>query len=364
MREVVAERGNEKDWFNLVRSLSEHAEWEETIETIKQARNAGVIKSDPARGFFALTAGYVFLSMNRFDAGVAELGSALSTNDLPRYAIQFARTLRSEAFLKLEQWNDVIAEATQLLEDPKLENDFYQSCLNFRATALVAMHRPAEAIRDLTLIIESCDTPTHRSLSTLVLRGALFTMLGEIDEALVDFHQVAMSSQSSAGDKSSSLKFYAALLMLKSRWQEGLQSLDCALQVSQKATRDDDNQIVAIIGNILHSFQSDKGWRPLVAQLVGIYSKHESLSVLGDNLVRSLSTTTKSNLNETGLDAWVALWRELGAPHDELTVPLRLLETGVAYLKTKDEGVLFDLPKEERSILRQTLALPLETAET
>ncbi len=80
--------------------------------------------------------------------------------------------------------------------------------------------------------------------------------------------------------------------------------------------------------------------------------------------MRSLSKLAKANLNATGLDAWVALWRELGAPHDELTVPLRLLETGVAYLKTKDEGVLFDLPKEERSILRQNLGLPPETAAT
>jgi hypothetical protein len=45
---------------------------------------------------------------------------------------------------------------------------------------------------------------------------------------------------------------------------------------------------------------------------------------------------------------------------DQLDIPLRLLRTGIAWLKTKDEGQLLTLPREERRLLREALKLPPE----
>ena len=119
-----------------------------------------------------------------------------------------------------------------------------------------------------------------------------------------------------------------------------------------------------MIRAILRSAQDAAGWAPRVGQFSGLFATYDSLPVLGNRLVVCLADLAEANLNEAGLDAWVSVWREVGAPHDAMTVPLRLLQAGVAYIKTKDEGVLFDLLKEERSIVRQALNLPPENEET
>jgi len=45
--------------------------------------------------------------------------------------------------------------------------------------------------------------------------------------------------------------------------------------------------------------------------------------------------------------------------------PMRLFRTGIAYLKTqpRDEGVLLQLPSEERSLVRLALGLAQEPSE-
>ena len=48
-----------------------------------------------------------------------------------------------------------------------------------------------------------------------------------------------------------------------------------------------------------------------------------------------------------------------------MQLPHRLLSVGIAYLKTqpRDETVLLQLPKEERSLVREVLGLPKERPE-
>jgi hypothetical protein len=43
-----------------------------------------------------------------------------------------------------------------------------------------------------------------------------------------------------------------------------------------------------------------------------------------------------------------------------MQIPLRLLHAGIDYLKTKNEGALLSLSKEERSIAREAFGLPVE----
>jgi hypothetical protein len=56
--------------------------------------------------------------------------------------------------------------------------------------------------------------------------------------------------------------------------------------------------------------------------------------------------------------SWLKIWQEVGAPYPELELPLRLYETGLRYLRAKDERVLFDLLQQERKILRDLFGLP------
>jgi hypothetical protein len=91
------------------------------------------------------------------------------------------------------------------------------------------------------------------------------------------------------------------------------------------------------------------------------WSRFGLLPQLGNSLVSHLEALLLSKLNSAGLDAWHALWAKAGDGYPELEIPLRMLKTGVAYIKTKEEGELLTLPQEERRILRQALKLPDET---
>jgi len=51
------------------------------------------------------------------------------------------------------------------------------------------------------------------------------------------------------------------------------------------------------------------------------------------------------------------MWQGASSGREELIVALRVFATGIDYLQTNDEGVLLDLAREEREVLRQALEL-------
>lgn len=81
-------------------------------------------------------------------------------------------------------------------------------------------------------------------------------------------------------------------------------------------------------------------------------------SELGGAIVQSLkeSPILKKDLDK--LDDWNALWQRHGARLPQLIVPLRLLNAGTEYLKTKRSEVPLSLPLEERKILKEVLKIP------
>lgn len=262
-----------------------------------------------------------------------------------------------------EKWEELIetirkARASSVIKSATARRTFAA----YGGLAFIHLHRPAEAIPNFSELADLGDLPKDVQLSLIALRGALFLSSGQVDDALADFEMVNGATESTPDAGAFSSKHQAVVLMMKSQWNEAFEILEQALKRVPTTFAPDSDSLTSMIGTILQSAQSAFGWRARIAKLVQIFTKHTALTALGSSLVQTISKLNKANLNETGLDAWVALWRELGAPHDELTVPLRLLETGVAFIKTKDEGVLLNLPKEERSILRQALGLPPETA--
>jgi tetratricopeptide (TPR) repeat protein len=262
-----------------------------------------------------------------------------------------------------EKWEELVETVKQGRAKKAIETEAARNTLSFYAAfAFLKLGRPADAIPNYSDLVDRANLTAELRRKTSALRGALFLGSGELDKAAADFKSVIDAPESEPEARIFSLQNHAALLMAKSQWPEAFRSLAHALQISPHAFTPDSTPLATMISVIFRSALSDAGWRPRIAEFIQLFTEHISLSALGNSLVKSIPKLNKSNLNETGLDAWVALWRELGAPHDELTVPLRLLETGVAFIKTKDEGVLLNLPKEERSILRQTLGLPPETA--
>lgn len=106
-------------------------------------------------------------------------------------------------------------------------------------------------------------------------------------------------------------------------------------------------------------------WTQLLTDFTGHFARLGGLTELGEAAVKHLHAIAASPLNHAAWDAWVGAWEAAQAAlpdkeRDKLDIPLRLLRAGIAWLKTKDEGKLLTLPREERRILREALKLPPE----
>lgn len=363
LRELVEERGNEEDCLRLGAELVRNAKWDEVIERATQARNSNVVSSPRGRGLLALCVGTALAATKRYHESVEEFTLALSTPGFSKLPLQYSLLQRATAFDRLDKFDLVIEDTSRLLKMPDANHEFTPDCLRLRAMAFAKLGRLDETALDLSRIVETAVDAGQRTWA-IATRGVMLFLSDKIRESLSDLTQAIESPYVDQDLKANLLTFRSTVQMAQSQWDAAYKDLAQALQISVSDATDDASPIAHMIRAILHSAQDAAGWRPRVAELTRLFAAHHSLPVLGKKLVLSLSDLNEANLNEIGLDSWVSVWREIGVPYDDLAVPIRLLKTGVAYLKTKDEGVLLDLPKEERSILRQALNLPAESAES
>ncbi len=108
-------------------------------------------------------------------------------------------------------------------------------------------------------------------------------------------------------------------------------------------------------------------WKSTLTAFAGHFARFGGLPQLGEAAVKHLPTLAESPLNHAAWEAWAEAWDSARAAlpepdRDQLDIPLRLLRTGIAWLKTKDDGCLLALPSEERRLLREVLRLPPEKA--
>lgn len=94
-----------------------------------------------------------------------------------------------------------------------------------------------------------------------------------------------------------------------------------------------------------------------IREVLKIYQGKELLPALGDSLVRYLSLIGSGDFNADAAAFWLECWQEAAAGCAEIQLPLRLFSAGINYLKSKDDGGLFELPLEERDLVRQALGL-------
>ncbi len=92
------------------------------------------------------------------------------------------------------------------------------------------------------------------------------------------------------------------------------------------------------------------------------------LPSLGEAIIQSIGKVGRDMENiqpAIDLNGWLACWEEVSSNVEEFSLTLRLLRTGVDYLKTggKDRGVLLTLTKAERRILEQAFGLEEEEQE-
>jgi serine/threonine protein kinase/tetratricopeptide (TPR) repeat protein/WD40 repeat protein len=153
------------------------AEWATSHEKLNQYEGRRAV----ARLFFNpfdadahYRLGGVLLESGRFAEAHAHLTAALAFG----LDLDSVYSLRAEAAVRLQRWDDAAADATRYLEKYPYDNIVRQ----FRATANRVRRHHDEAAADLTVLIES----NPRSLPLYELRAACYESLGKTDLAAVD----------------------------------------------------------------------------------------------------------------------------------------------------------------------------------
>lgn len=288
-----------ENWFELAYYLAEVGRDEEAIKSYDKA-----LKIDPQYAYAWNNKGHSLSNLGSYDASIECFDKALEID--PQLA--FPWNNKGNSLFNLGHYDAAIECSDKALEiDPKYAV-FWNS------------------------------------------KGASLHNLGRYDAAIECYDKVLEIDETNANAGFNK----AEALLATTRWDAGFQGLHEAFRGHPEDADPDDASIV----HFIHS-KSDgpELLRQHVETLIGIYAEAGRLTRLGDGLVRSLKKINADMLSEKALALWRDLWLELGSPHIELELPLRIFRVGIEYLIQHDDRVLLDLITTERRILQQALGL-------
>ena len=402
LRALADETGEPSDWLNYGTACCHCEGWLEAIEAFgKAVRLPGASAKQVAlglgsRGLVLRITGHTEEAIADFTrviglSGVrAELvawaffnrGSALfqagrtgeavadftRTVELPGTPVEeVARALvrRGFAFSRASRTDEAIADFTRTVELPDVPAEQVAQALVHRGFTLLQAGRTGEAVVDFTRTIELPGAPPELVACAITIRGAAHGIAGQAEKAIADLTRAVELPGASVESVALAKGWLAAVSFSGDQWNQGMEQLRNFLDERGLVLGLIPPVTAVAIKAIFRHIGSPETWQARLTETAKIYAEHNSLPHLGDALVRHLAQLAKSNLNSAGLDQWLASWERATSQHAAMRLPLRLLKVGIAYLKTqpRDETVLLQLPKEERTLVRQALGLPNEQPE-
>jgi tetratricopeptide (TPR) repeat protein len=293
--------------------------------------------------------------------GAYNRGLELAPDDM------LAEANRGVTLLNLGHWDEAFRSFNRVIEyDPN-----NQLAWIGRGGALENLKHYAEALICFEKVINELDNNNALAWGG---RGLTLIDIGHYDEALASCEKAI-----ELGEQSSYVFFDRAVALLALNcWDEGYAALDDALHrfahvaeiaasrakyiVRNLLTNRANGLSISretsryIVHNLLSSTDDVTILQERITDLITLYKKHQVLADLGQGLVKSIAALFAPTTTDTAAQTWRDIWHELGKPHKELQIPLRLLGAAVTYRATQDRRVLLRLPSEERKVLEQVLA--------
>ncbi|MEZ5384703.1 MAG: hypothetical protein R3F13_04230 [Prosthecobacter sp.] len=214
--------------------------------------------------------------------------------------------------------------------------------LTNRAAIKLSMEDYDAVVQDCSRVIGTEGLAINQTARALFLRAMAYQFSGRLEAALDDYER----------------PFLMPTLRVHSEVAEKLPDFFANLDMT--ATQ--------VVGLLLGLCLEPSKLVDRIGRFAISFSKFDSIQLLGDALINHLPTLARAPLNHDGFDTWAECWTSACAqiePEDQtkMEIPLRLLHTGIGFLKTKDENSLLLLPLEERRVLRKALQLPPERSE-
>ena len=256
------------------------------------------------------------------------------------------------------------------------------------------------AIDDFAAVIGLPGAPVEQVAKALVSRGATYGQSGDTRRAIDDFagalglpgapvEQIAMAfrnrgvaffrnkqKQQAQSDFEELIRLpgvpaklvvdsYLALTTIhfgEGKWNDGFQDLEAGLEAGAKAQPLYYGSASDLVGVVFSAGLGPESRSSKVKDLLGIYEKHQALSVLGEAVVQHIGGVFRAGTpfpSTDNLEGWALAWEQAAESVPDFRLSVRLLRTAINFVKAggKDRGVLLDLTSTERAILEQALGL-------
>jgi tetratricopeptide (TPR) repeat protein len=345
--------------------------------------------------------GFAYGQKGRTDDAITDYTRIIELRGAPADHVAWALTWRGSAYGEEGRLDEAIADYTRVVELPGAPAESVAEALINRGLAYGQKGRTDDAIADCTRVVQLRGASADRVALALINRGSAYGQKGRRDEAIADYTRVIELPGASADDVAEALNNrgitypetgrtddgiadYTRVIELtgapaeqvaRARWNlaQALFELDrWDAAIEQVKTVPTGQGILdggaasatrALVAVVFRQMGFPEVRRARVDQSVDLYARCDRLPLLGGALVRHLAELAGSTLNQAGLDEWLAGWASAASGHEVMQFPLRLLCAGIDYIKTepRDEGVLLQLPQEERALVRQALELPPES---
>lgn len=298
------------------------------------------------------------------DIALSDLGVAVELAGLDQSTLVKALAKRAFLLSRLKRHSEALRDAERVINTPKADSTSLAQALNVRGVCRMYDKEFVEAKVDFDRI---CDMPKCHPMwlaNAYFLRSGLSTHSNEIDRAITDLDMVIETYEPYAALASAHLS--ATYVKLK-RYHDALKCIEHLFFDHIKYTSREEFSSMDIGGIMISAAfglkDSSKGWMKLVGQILPQLSEWNAIAVLSTALVQHLDELKHSELNDAALDRWGLDWENVSQDFPQMQIGIRMLRAGLEWIKTKDDGALLDLVREEREIVRQALGLGEESDE-
>lgn len=302
------------------------------------------IEADPKEAKAWCERGTILLSTGRPDLALASLEESVKLD--PNDAISWVR--RGMALAELAHYEEAatsFAAATRL--EPLNGMTYVYHC-----AALIELKLFEQAL------------PLARKAIEIDPELPLAWALCGYAQAGTGRHQEALTSIDRAiglGEQTSLVLFKRAeILLAEDRWREGVAALDDALSRFCHSENPSAGNTIGFVRLLEQYLHDEKGLLLRIRALVLLHQKHDALSALAHALVEAIPDLLVPVFSDSTSRRWRALWHEQCCDLQEFRLPLRLLDSAIAYRESQDLAVLLELPLEERVLLEPLLGVQVQ----
>jgi tetratricopeptide (TPR) repeat protein len=325
-------------WYNRGNALHKLGRFDDAIASYDKA-----IEFQPDNDSAWYNRGVALHKLGRFDDAIASYDKAIEfqpDNDSAWYN-------RGVALFRLGRLDKAIASFDKAIE---FKPD-YHGAWNNRGFVLDELGRYEEAIASFDKAIEF-KPDYHEGWQN---KGFSFYKWGKYQDAL-DAYQQAINIKP---DRYDSGHDRGIVFFQLGNYTEAIDAWRSAFKIIRDLQPSNTSNLIQELldEQLLVKFQQP-AVRELMPQLLEIYTNAEVLPELGVALTRNLKAVMSPIISDYTANEWLKLWQELGKPHPELGLALKMLAAGVKYKQNpQDKRIFLGLPQELRPLLREALGL-------